>query len=329
VSAPLRRDDVERARRAKGRSVLLYLTDRCPVGCAHCSVDARRDSARITDFALLAELVDAIAARPEVELVGISGGEPFVERRGLTDAVERLSRAGKQLVVYTSGVWAAPRTPAWVRRVLGDVGCVYLGTDGYHAAMLPDERFVRAARAVRAAGAGLVVQVIRMPAMVRRAEALLARAFGDQWPAEAELSLTPPLPYGRGANVFHRRAETLGRDFGPCPALAAPVVRYDGRVAACCNEQVIVGLGPERLRDRCTTATELDAALERWNRDPLLAAIGRVGPGPLTEHPALRPLADDRFAGVCDVCWRALDRLPAPAARADPILRLVSVLKEE
>src|SRR3954447_20648827 len=94
--------EVEAARSDRGRSVLLFITDRCPVGCAHCSVDSRADSPSISDFDLFEQIVDAICARPEVDVVGISGGEPFVERRGLALAARRVADSGKALVLYTS-----------------------------------------------------------------------------------------------------------------------------------------------------------------------------------------------------------------------------------
>src|SRR2546430_12775423 len=97
---------VEEARQTLGQSVLLFLTDRCPVGCAHCSVDSRQDSPTISDFELFEQIVEALCTRPDLRLVGISGGEPFVERRGLMLASRRLIEAEKDVVVYTSGVWA-------------------------------------------------------------------------------------------------------------------------------------------------------------------------------------------------------------------------------
>ena len=140
--------ELEQIRRTPGLSVLLFLTDRCPVGCAHCSVDSRADSPTITDFELFQQIVDVLCTRPELQVVGISGGEPFVERRGLTLASRQLVAAGKDLVVYTSGVWATgSETPDWIRRVLRSSSCAFLSTDAFHAAALADERFVRAARA--------------------------------------------------------------------------------------------------------------------------------------------------------------------------------------
>jgi organic radical activating enzyme len=318
---------VERIRRARHHSILLFITDRCPVGCAHCSVDSRRNSPTIVDFARFEELVDGIAALDDIVLVGISGGEPFVERRGLTLAVHRLSRAEKLLVLYTSGVWARSSIPDWIHSVLCEASCVFLSTDGYHAEVLPGDRFVKAARAIREVDTSLVVQVIRIPEMVRAAESLLHDAFGPAWPREAELSLTPPLPYGRGASVFHQGDGTLGREFGPCSALAAPVVRYDGRITACCNEQVIMGRGPDRLRARCDGA-QLHTALDEWKRDPMLSAIGGIGPGPLTEHPRLRDLSEEPFASICDLCWRSLERISRDDAKGDPLLVGAAALSE-
>ncbi|MFE5197973.1 hypothetical protein ACFQ93_30260 [Streptomyces sp. NPDC056601] len=312
-------------RREPLRSVLLFLTDRCPVECAHCSVGSLRNSPAITDFPLFEKILDGICGLSGVELVGVSGGEPFVERRGLTLATERLRGAGKSLVLYTSGVWARTSVPDWTKKIVSQAGAVFLSTDAYHAKALPDESFVRAARAIRHEGVNLVVQVIRMPEMVEAAVRLLEEAFGSDWRSDAELSLTPPLPYGRGQDVFKGRKLTVGREFGPCPALSAPVVRYDGRATACCNERVIVGQGPQRLRSQCADAGDLSRALDRWADDSLLRGMASVGPGPLTEHPALKELGDRLFGSVCELCWAATDRMPAEDRILDSIVKITEM----
>ena len=300
--------EVEEIRGTPGRSVLLFLTDRCPVGCAHCSVDSRPDSPTIRDYPLFESILDGLCARPALSTVGISGGEPFVERRGLTLAVERLAAAGKQIVLYTSGIWAVGAIPSWIPPVVRRASCVFLSTDAFHASQVDDERWVRAARAIVAEDVWLIVQVIKLPDMVAAAERLLEAAFGGAWHEYAELSLTPPLPYGRGAGVFRRTARWAGESFGTCGALAAPVVRYDGVLTACCNEQVIVGLGPERLRQRVSSAGEMDAALARLDDDPVLGVIGRVGAGVLTHLPAYADLASRQVGSICELCWRIQDR---------------------
>lgn len=302
-------NEIDALRHARGRSTLLFITDRCPVGCAHCSVDSRRDSPTIVDFELFGEIVDWLCSEPELDVVGISGGEPFVERRGLTLAVDRLAGAGKRIVIYTSGLWATgAEAPAWVRDVLGRTTTVFLSTDAFHQEAVADSTYVNAARAVARAGAWIVVQVIGVEPMVAKADSLLRAAFGEQYQSFAELRETPALTAGRGASVFRHTAHTAGHAFAPCTLVASPIVRYDGLATACCNESVVMGYGPERLRRRAGSRAELASAMAGFHADPLLKAIGGAGPRVLTAHPRFADLADEEFGSICDLCWKVLER---------------------
>jgi hypothetical protein len=322
----LGREQIEAVRHERGRSTLLFITDRCPVGCAHCSVDSRRDSPTITDFTLFGEIVEWICAQPSLEVVGVSGGEPFVERRGLSLAARRVAESGKQLVVYSSGVWAKrPEPPAWIRDVLERCSTVFLSTDAFHADGVDDTHYVYAARAIERAGAWIVVQVIDAGDMPARAEALLRRAFGAGYERHAELRLTPPLTAGRGRDVFVRTDHVPGRAFAPCTMVSSPMVRYDGVVTACCNESVIMGFGPPALRRHARTRAEVGQAMDAFGADPLLRAIGGVGPGALTAHPRFADLADKGHTSICDMCWTLFDRVSGDAG-PDPLIDAIGTV---
>lgn len=317
--------EVEQIRRERGRSMLLFLTDRCPVGCAHCSVDSRPGSPTITDYGLFAEIVDWISGRAGIEVVGISGGEPFVERRGLLLASRRFSETGKRQVVFTSGVWASrDGTPEWVREVLRRCSCVYLSTDSFHAPGVDDARFVRALCSVAAAGAWIVVQALDDGSTTGRVEALLREAFGESADLYAEVNRIAPLANGRGRDVFAHTSRHRGEDFGPCALALSPMIRYDGMVTGCCNESVIMGHGPERLRRRASSGEEVGQAVARFHNDPLLRVIAGAGLGALTLHPRFAALAGAEFAVNCDLCWRMLDQSPESA----PPDRLVEAISE-
>jgi len=323
IGEPLRWREIEDIRHERGRSTLLFITDRCPVGCAHCSVDSRRDSPTITDFELFGEIVEWLVAQDH-DVVGISGGEPFVERRGLSLAAQRITEEGKRLVVYTSGVWAKrPDPPAWIADVLGRCATVYLSTDAFHAEGVGDGHYVHAARAIQRAGAWIVVQVVDVDDMVERARELLRAAFGDAYEDYAEVVPTPPLTAGRGAGVFMRSKHQPGRDYGACSLVASPIIRYDGVVTACCNESVIMGFGPVALRRRASSREGLDAAMRAFRDDPMLRAIGGVGPGALTSHPRFADLADKPFTSICDVCWKLFDRTVADI-EPDPLVSAIA-----
>jgi MoaA/NifB/PqqE/SkfB family radical SAM enzyme len=319
--------EVEQVRHTRGRSMLLFITDRCPVGCQHCSVDSRADSPTISDFDLFGEIVKWLCGKPEIEVIGISGGEPFVERDGLSFASRQFADAEKRQVVFTSGVWAtAATTPRWIRDVLARCSCVYLSTDAFHAQTVTHDRFLRAVNAIVAADTWIVVQVLDHEQTLHQTERLLRDAFGDNWTDYAELNTIVPLTNGRGANVFTRTAQVPGHAFGPCALVASPMVRYDGLVTGCCNESVIMNLGPSRLRKRARSIKELAAAVEAFHADPLLQVIGGAGLGVLTEHPRFIDFGEEQFTSNCELCWKILYRLPQESG-PDRLVTAISALK--
>lgn len=312
--------EIDRIRAQHHRAALLYLTDRCPVGCAHCSVGALPRGVRPPDPALTALLADGLCAIDEIRLVGISGGEPFVERRLLERVTTRLAEAGKQLVLYTSGNWGRDdgTVPGWTRDVLARAACVVLSTDSYHAAHIPEPRYLAALRAAAGAGAWVAVQVIDTPGQKAEAVRLLSAAFGPSWADTAEVRGTPLLPHGRAARLTRPRLARPARSFGPCRLLGAPVVRYDGRVTACCNEEVVTGRGPSALQATARNDQELREALAAMRRDPFLSAMRTLGPRVLTWLPRYRGMAG---ADICSLCWDLLGR----GADSDPsVLALAS-----
>ena len=318
----------DRIRSQPGRAVLLYLTDRCPVGCAHCSVSARPRGPH-PDLALVEQLVEGLCQLERIRLVGISGGEPFTERRALEAATTRLAAAGKQLVLYTSGNWGRDdgTVPSWTRAILARASCVVLSTDAYHAARIPAPRYLAALRATAEAGTWIAVQVIGTPAQLAEAERLLAATFGPSWPDQAEIRATELLPRGRAAQLRPDPGPPAppsrpGYTSGPCFLARTPVVRYDGRITACCNEDVVTGRGPAALHGRADGAVELREVLDVMAGDPFLAVIAAAGPGALTRLPRYREAGERAHPDICSACWALLGR----GADSDPAVRAIGLL---
>jgi hypothetical protein len=107
-----------------------------------------------------------------------------------------------------------------------------------------------------------------------------------------------------------------GADFGRCLLAAAPVIRYDGWVSGCCNENVAMGGGPDRLRRRVGTAAELAAALTAFAADHYLRAIGTAGMGPLTTLRTYQDLSARPFPHICQLCFQMCTRQPAAGDQA-------------
>ncbi|MET9247882.1 4Fe-4S cluster-binding domain-containing protein [Nonomuraea sp. NPDC003709] len=306
--------DTERLRATPGASALLFITDRCPVGCRHCSVSAEADGAGITDWELFAEIVAGIAAVPELQAVAISGGEPFAERRGLSHAVSVLRDAGKDVVVFTSGYWAPARPDSWITRILRQVSTVVLSTDRFHP--VGAARPAAAAQAIIDAGCHLIVQLLAEPGPEPGPEPGLPGPLAAVAGATAEVNVITPLRHGRGAGVFHPTPRRRCADFGRCPLTRSPTIRYDGTVLGCCGEAVIAGGGPAALRSFAGERGQVAAALRSLRASPVLQIVGAHGPGALAALPPFAGLRETRYADICRACWAAHDSAEAaPEAR--------------
>ncbi|MET9622711.1 radical SAM protein [Streptomyces sp. NPDC006464] len=320
--------DIGKVRQTPEASVLLFITDRCPVGCAHCSVDSRPDSPKVTDLRLLTEIVDQLCIDPALSMVGISGGEPFVERRALSMVTRRLAEVRKSAVIYTSGIWAkSPDPPRWIAEVLERTAAVYLSTDAFHEKGTGAGTFVNAARIIAQHNVPIIVQVVDADGMLQRAEELLTVAFGRAWRRLAETVATRGLPRGRGSTIYAWGPNTPARSMGTCDSVTSPVIRYDGRVTACCNETVIIGGGPKTLRRDCSTGTDVASAVAAFRSDPFCRALSSAGVGTLTtHHPAYSDLADKRFNNICSACWVMSRR---HSTTPDPLLTAMGLIKRE
>src|SRR5207302_9575659 len=112
------------------------------------------------------------------------------------------------------------------------------------------------------AGTGMPGQVLGSGAQIAAAERLLVTALGSSWADRAEIRPTELLTRGRGTRLAagrqgQARHALPGRSFGACHLVQAPVVRYDGRLTACCNEDVVTGHGPAALHAVGRGAQEL------------------------------------------------------------------------
>ena len=315
--------DVSYDRSVPGRSVGLFLTDRCPVGCAHCSVDSRPDSPTLSNYKLFEETVGALAERSHLRSIGITGGEPFVERRGLTLAVDKLSAAGKCIVLFTSGVWAKRSViPSWIRQTIRQTSCIFLSTDAFHSQTVNDEAFSRAVRCISNEGVWLVVQVLERDVDITIEQ--LEHALGGNWSDFAELSRISPLPYGRGSSLFSFDEMWAADRFDYCRLAVTPLIRYDGVVTACCNEEVIMGKGSNRLRRKCKTSLEVIDAVDGFIQDPLMLILGNIGAGSIVSHPRYAHLKEEKFTSICHLCWAMQDA--TPDHEDDVIMRAASVV---
>lgn len=278
----------------------------------------------ISDFELFTELLEGICLQQSVQVVGISGGEPFTERRGLTQACQALSDSNKKIVIYTSGVWAkAQEEPQWITDILKACSTVYLSTDSFHQDRVRAEHFQRAALDIVKAGAWLVVQTLEPETTT----ALLQSALGTDFNMFAEVVPITPLRNGRGHDLFSPNPRHPASAMGTCSLAVTPVVRYDGTVTSCCNEDVIMGKGPARFRSRVNTIEDLRHTLIQFKHDPVMRSVAQVGLGQILIHPKLDTLNKNKYSNNCELCWKVMEKFPN-LPETDSLMHAIAELGE-
>jgi pyruvate-formate lyase-activating enzyme len=321
--------ELEGIRHEPGRSCLVFLTDRCPVGCAHCSVESRPDSPRIVDQGLFRDVLAGVLSVPGLELIGVSGGEPFVERSALSHLVRECSRASRKVVLYTSGFWAANGKPPWVGEVLVGCSAVVLSMDAFHATAVGTEALDRVADMVLDAGCSLIVQTVDLPGSLEPALRFVERRRAAAPAGSVEINVVPPLRTGRGRTEF-ALLDTPPRqslaDWGACGLLTAPVVRYDGLVVACCNEAVLMGAGPDRLRRWCRTGADVAEAISTLRTDPLLECMRTAGTSAIARLPWVGDAPDGSYGSICEACWEVNARYEAAGEGGRRSVRALNAL---
>ncbi len=309
----VRQADFEERRGTPGRMAGIVLTDRCPVGCAHCSVSALMEDAGPEVNPRLVEHVEQLAAQAELEVVFITGGDPFVHLDELDAAIGALARAGKRVVVHTSGYWGSDedvvaRAPA----LLAQTSTLVLGIDLYHRKGVSDDALTSAIALAVRAGCWVVAQVIvgsDQPDHRGYAVRMLEAALGSGWSAYAEIDENPPLQQGRATKLdrFRRPPRAAGR----CTVVNRRMLRFDGEVTACCNEAVLQGGGPPGLR-RPIGDGGVDDALAQLAGDPLVRLVHALPTGAAYELVSgVAGAEPGSISGTCDACWRTGELLDA------------------
>ncbi|MFI8199234.1 radical SAM protein [Streptomyces sp. NPDC085942] len=301
--------------------LLIGLTRRCPLSCAHCSTGSGPLTRQEPDPARLERFVASFTEEDRPDVVMLTGGEPLL----LPVAVERLSTlardAGSRTALLSGMFFArgglrgrkAAIAPA-ILRAIRSVDHFSASLDVHHEREVSRAEVFRALHLVREEGVAVSLHLTGTGGSDPYL-AGLTRAVREEFGGAVPCLVNEVRPFGRAASWA--RATRTGPDpaeASPCSMAAWPVVAFDGRVLACCNQDTV---------DRRPVPAHLDLghiAEDDWGtvrrralESPMLRMLRTVGPA----HLAARYGSGPRPGSYCDGC-RALggDGAAAAGARA-------------
>jgi pyruvate-formate lyase-activating enzyme len=287
--------------------LLVTLTRKCPLRCAHCST-ASSMRGEEPDAAQLRRFVASFTALDRPELILLTGGEPLLRPELAAELADSARTAGTRSALLSGMFFArAPRIPGPVRRAITSVDHFSASLDAFHEREVPREAVFRVLREVLDAGTPVSLHITGLKpgdSYVEDVVAQVRRIFGEQVP----MLVNSVRKVGRAAAWSSAEALAVmdGR-VAPCAMAAWPVVAFDGSILACCSQDTVdVRPVPAHLALGHIADTDWSRVRERALGSPLLRMIRAVGPVHLYE----RYGSLDACAGYCEGC-RSLGSHPA------------------
>lgn len=313
--------------------LLVSVTRRCPLACAHCSTASALSGEQLDGRSLLS-FVATFTPWDRPEVIMLTGGEPMLRPRLVAEVAELARAAGTRSAVLTGAFFARDgRFPAAIRRAVEAVDHCSVSLDAYHEAEVPRQDVFALLRRLLDTGVSVSLHIVgggtadpylddvtsdvvatfggQVPMIVSEIRAL-GRAAG--WPAA-----TGPahMPAHTPAQLV--RPVTPG-PAEPCALAAWPVIAFDGTITACCNQDVVDGRHrPAHLRLGHIATDSWSAVAIRSAESGTLRMLRAVGPrhlaaGAGTDPPALAPVPVEP-AGYCAACQGLDEGNPDVASR--------------
>jgi hypothetical protein len=274
----MRLAEILAARPVTAAGVLITVTRRCPLHCAHCSTGSTMAGSH-PDAGPLRRFVHSFTptCRPDIAL--FTGGEPLLRPHLVAELAAAAAAAGTRTAVLTGAFFARQAAiPAPVLRVADTVDHLSVSIDAQHEAEVPRQDVFRLLRRLLERGTAVSLHIVGSgpeDAYLAEVTGEVQRVFGAAVPMlVGEIS-----PTGRAATWAARSRVSAGSGSAPCPLAAWPVVAFDGAVTACCNQDVVDGVArPAHLLLGSVGTDGWPQVRERALASPVLRVVRALGP---------------------------------------------------
>ncbi|MEU1772390.1 radical SAM protein [Streptomyces sp. NPDC019922] len=283
--------------------LLLGLTRRCPLSCAHCSTGSSLTTREEPDADRLVRFVGSFTRENRPDVVMLTGGEPLLLPALVEELSARARAAGSRAALLSGMFFARSREiPPPVLRAIRGVDHFSASLDAHHEREIPRADVFRAVHRIRETGVAVSFHLTGTGADDPYL-ADITRAVDTEFGGQVPSLVNEVRAFGRAASwAAPARTGPEAGAVSPCAMAAWPVVAFDGAVLACCNQDTVdLRPAPAHLYlghvDTDDWATVRGRALE----SPVLRMIRTVGPA----HLAARAGAFSDGASYCHGC-RAL-----------------------
>lgn len=290
--------DVIALRSVPTAGLIIEVTRRCPLSCAHCSTASTMALKETASDDALA-LVNTFTEADRPALLALTGGEPFLRPGFIQKLTQSAHSVGTKVHVLTGAYFATRRiVPPPIRRALEEVDHIAVSIDAFHEREVPRESTFRLLSQLIALRKDVSCQIVGMdnddPYLKEVVDDVRQR-FQDQVP----MLVSAVRPVGRARSWMPADPSPGPKpaDPSPCTMAAWPVVCVDGRITACCNQSVVNGIEAPHLRLGHASTDSWNQVRARSQGSNVLKALRTCGPIFLTD--ALGVETDGSYCGSC------------------------------
>ncbi|HZN16634.1 MAG TPA: radical SAM protein [Micromonosporaceae bacterium] len=284
--------------------LLLALTQRCPLSCAHCSTSSSPRAPQHSG-APFRRLVGTFTAAEHPELVFMSGGEPLLRPRLVADLATAARAAGTRSCLLSGMFFArADGLAPVLRHAIAALDHFSASLDEFHEREVGRERVLAALATIADLVAAVSLHVTAASTdYLDDVLPVIRRRFGQRVP----VLVSRVQPTGRARTLLPDRQPVLAS--GPCEFAGWPLVDFDGTVFACSRQSLARAHRPAHLVLGHAGRDSWPELRRRSLAQPALRAVRSVGP----VEAARRAGASIR-ADVCATCVRLPPHTQPPAA---------------
>ncbi len=218
------------------KKLCLILTDKCNAQCKTCCFSCSPKNSAVMDEGLMLKAIDEACETGDFNVVGFSGGEPFLYYELLKRGAEYAKQKGLLVTAATNGFWGAWSDEELQQKLDAlQLDHLSISYDPYHGEFVSEETYKRAISAAK-------VLKISYDVCIGETKDKKVNDLYMQLDTEKYLTVTTLYPYARigGAkrlpeDIFYRFKDT---DEIYCNGASMIAVRYDGEVFPCCSQPV-------------------------------------------------------------------------------------------
>jgi hypothetical protein len=255
--------------------------------------------------------VEAIGRCGWVEVLAVTGGEPFLDRNRLRILLETAVAFGLKTSVVTSACWGRSYDAA--RRALRHLPLTNLtfSADKYHVDFIPLDYVRNAARAALdtgiEVGAFLCLENGSDPFAEELRDFLGDELFSKMRIIRQYVHLAGRAERSARLAARVERSPLSGLPRCRCTAVSAPIILTDGTVMACCGDTVADSRAWASLRLGNIKTDSLANLFDKADRNQFIQALRVLGPAELAAR-AAADLGSGFFSrayethSICDIC---------------------------